>query len=329
MNSRRKLLRAFGAGMVTAPFCSEAQVAEKAFRVGHLSGSGVVASKSYVDAFRDGMRVLGYVEARNFVLDERYAEGKIERLPALVQELIERKPDVLLVSTTPGNLAAKAATSTIPIVMVLVADPIGAGIVQSLVRPGGNITGITNIVAELGGKRLEILKALVPKASRVAVIVNPNDQNTPLQMRNAEEGANRLGIRIDPILKVRNIEELKGAFEEATRSHSAAAIRMIDPVMFILRKETAALAIKHRLPVIYPTQEDAEAGGLISYGANIPEQYRQAATLIHKIRQGAKPADLPVEQPTKFDLVINLKTAKALGLTIPQSLLVSADKVIE
>jgi putative ABC transport system substrate-binding protein len=329
MNNRRKLLVALGASLLAAPFVSEAQQAETVYRVGHLSGTGAVASKPFVDAFREGMRALGYVEPKNFVLEERYAEGKIERLPALAQELMERKPDVLLVSTTPGNLAAKAATSTIPIVMVLVADPIGAGIVQSLVRPGGNITGITPMVAELGGKRLEILKALVPKASRVAVIVNPNDQNTPLQMRNAEEGARRLGIKLDPILEVRNADELKGAFEAATRSRSAAAIRMIDPLVFILRKETAALAIKHRLPVIYPTQEDAEAGGLISYGANISEQYRQAATLVHKILRGAKPADLPVEQPTKFDLVINVKTAKALGLTIPQSLLISANKVIE
>ncbi len=329
MNVRRRLFVALGASALAAPYGSFAQQPGKVWRVGHLSGSGQVASKSFVDAFLEGMRSLGYAEPKNFVLQERYADGKVELLPALAQDLIRRNPDVLLVSTTPGSLAAKAATSTIPIVMVLVADPVGAGIVQGLARPGGNITGITNIVAELGGKRLEILKEIVPKASRVAVIVNSANPNTPQQMRYAEEGARLLGIKLDPILEVRNAGELKGAFEAATRARSVAAIRMIDPLVFILRKETAALAIKHRLPVIYPTREDAEAGGLIAYGANIPEQYRQAATLVHKILRGAKPADLPVEQPMRFELVINGKTAKTLGLKIPHSLLIMADKVIE
>lgn len=263
------------------------------------------------------------------ILDERYAEGKVERLPALAQELMRRKPDVLLVSTTPGNVAAKAATSTIPIVMVLVADPVGAGIVPSLARPAGNITGITNIVAELAGKRLEILKEIVPAASRIAVLVNPNSQNAPLQIRSAETAALKLGVELGPILEVRSPGDLEPAFEGAVRARATAAIRMIDPLVFMLREETATLAIKHRLPVIYPSREDVEAGGLVAYGTNVPEQYRQAASFVDKIFRGAKPADLPVEQPTKFDLVINLKTAKALGLTVPPSVLLRADQVID
>lgn len=180
-------------GLLAAPLTAEAQRAGKVYRVGHLSGSGEGASKPFLDVFREGMRALGYVEGQHWVLDERYAEGKVERLGSLAQELIHRHPDVLLVSTTPGNVAAKAATSTIPIVMVLVADPVGAGIVQSLARPGGNITGITNIVAELAGKRLEILKEIVPTASRIAVLVNPDNPNAPPQMRSAEAAARSLG----------------------------------------------------------------------------------------------------------------------------------------
>ncbi len=320
---------ALALAILAAPLAADAQQSGKVYRVGHLSGSGEVASKPFIDAFRERMRALGYVEGQNLVLDERYAEGKVDRLPSLAQELIHRNPDVLLVSTTPGNLATKAATSTIPIIMVLVADPVGAGIVPNLARPGGNITGITNIVAELAGKRLELLKEIVPTASRVAVLVNPKDQNAPLQMRSAEAAARRLGVELHPMLEVRSAGDLEKAFEAAVRARAAAALRMIDPLVFMLRKETAALAAKYRLPVIYPTREDVEAGGLIAYGTNVPEQYRQAAALVDKILQGAKPADLPVEQPTKFELVINMKTAKALGLKIPQSVLIRADEVIQ
>ena len=214
-------------------------------------------------------------------------------------------------------------------VVVLVADPVGAGIVQSLPRPGGNITGITNIVAELAGKRLELLKQMVPGASRVAVFVNPDSQNAPLQLRSAQAAASRLGIELRPLLEIRKPADLEPAFEAAVRARAGAAIRMIDPLVFMLREQTAALSIQHHLPVIYPSREDVEAGGLVSYGTNVPEQYRQAAGLVDKILKGARPADLPVEQPTKFELVINQKSAKALGLTIPQALRLRADEVIE
>jgi putative ABC transport system substrate-binding protein len=275
------------------------------------------------------MRALGYIEGQNWVLDERYAGANMERLASLAQTLIQRKPDVLLVSTTPGNVAAKAATSTIPIVMVLVADPVGAGIVPSLAHPGGNITGITNIQAELAAKRLEILKEIVPIAKRIAVIVNPDNPNAPPQMRSAEVAARKLGIVLGPVLEMRTPDDLEKAFEGAVRARADGAIRMIDALVFMLRKETASLAAKYRLPVIYPSREDVEAGGLVAYGTNIPAQYRQAAGFVDKILRGAKPADLPVEQASTFDLAINLKTAKALGLTIPPSLLQRADQVIE
>ena len=326
---RRTFVGTVACSLLASPLAAMAQQVGKVYRIAHLSGSGQVVSKPFIDAFRQGMRAAGYVEGKSFVLDERYAEGDVQRLPPLARELVESKPDVLLVSTTPGNLAAKAATSTIPIVMVLVADPVGAGIVASLARPGGNITGITNIVAELAGKRLEILKEMIPSASRVAVLVNPDSQNAPLQMRSAEAAARSLGIELGPVVAVRSANDLETAFASAVRERSPAAIRMIDPLVFMLRNETAALAAKYRLPVIYPSSEDAEAGGLVAYGTNVPEQYRHAATLVDKILRGAKPGDLAVEQPTKFDLVINLKTAKALGLTIPQSLLLRADEVIQ
>jgi putative ABC transport system substrate-binding protein len=315
--------------LLVAPATAKAQQAAKVYRVGHLSGSGEAASKAFVDAFREGMRTEGYVEGRNLVLEGLYAEGKVERLPSLAQELVSRNPDVLLVSTTPASLAAKATTRSIPIVMVLVADPVGAGIVPSLAHPGANITGITNIVAELAGKRLELLKEILPAATRIAVLINPNSQNAPLQMRSAEAAALRLGIELRPVLEVRSPADLEKAFEAAVQARADAAIRMIDPLVFMLRKQTVALAVKHRVPVIYPSREDVEAGGLVAYGTNISEQYRQAASFVGKILRGAKPAELPVEQPTKFDLIINLKTAHTLGLAIPPSILLRADQIVE
>lgn len=314
-------------GFLCLPITSEAQRPDKTFRVGHLSGSGQAANKALTDAFRAEMRSRGYVEGQNLILDERYAEGKFDRLPSLAQELIQRKPDALLVATTPGSLAAKAATTTIPIVFVLVADPVGAGIVPRLARQGGNITGITNIVAELAGKRLEILKEIVPTAARIGIMVNPNDQNTPLQMRHAEEGARRLGIKLEPILEVRTPDDLEKAFEAASKARVPAVLRMIDPLVFMLRKQTAALSMKYQIPMIYPSREDVEDGGLVAYGANAPEQFRQAAALVDKILGGANPADLPVQQPTIFDLVINARTAKALKLTIPASLAFRAEVI--
>ncbi len=329
MNTRRNLLSAIGTGFALAPFALAAQPAGKVFRVAHLSGTGAAASKPFLDAFREGMRALGYVEGQNWVLDLRFADGKMERLAVLARELLELRPDVLLVATTPANVAAKAATSIVPIVMVLVADPVGVGLVQSLARPGGNITGITNIGAELTGKRLEILKELVPAATRFAVIVNPDNPNTAPQLQFGEAAARVLGIELRPILPVRSLADLESAFAEAVRARAGGVIRTLDALMITLRKETIALAAKHRLPVVYALREDVEAGGLVAYGANIPDQFRQATALVDKILRGAKPADLPVEQPTKFDLVVNLKTATALGLAVPPAVLMRASEVLD
>ena len=282
---RRQVLVAVGA-FFAMPIPASTQTVARVYRIAHLSGSGELASSLFLEAFRAGMHSLGHTESKTFVLEERYAEGKLDRLPALARELVSHKPDVLLVSTTPASLAAKAATGTLPIVIVLVADPVGAGIVQSLARPGGNITGITNIVAELAGKRLELLKEMIPGASRFAVLVNPDSQNAPLQMNQARAAARRLGIALELVLHVRSAADLERAFEAAAKARVAGAIRMIDPLVFMLREQTAALAARYRLPVIYPAREDVEAGGLVAYGTNVPEQYRQAARFIDRILKG-------------------------------------------
>jgi putative ABC transport system substrate-binding protein len=276
-----------------------------------------------------GMRDFGYVEGQNLVIETRYAEGRFERLPALARELLAWNPDVLFVSTTPANLAAKAATSTVPIVMVSVADPLGVGLIDNLSRPGGNITGVTNIGADLAGKRVEIIKELVPSARKIAVFINPSDENAALQMKSAELAAGKLGVELQPVLPIRSAADLRGAFEAAARSGAGAAVRMIDPLVTALQKQTATLANEFRLPMIHPFRENVQAGGLISYGTSLLGQYRQAAPFVHKIFSGTKPADLPVEQPTTFELAINSVAAKAIGLTVPPTLIARADEVIE
>jgi putative ABC transport system substrate-binding protein len=326
---RREFITLMG-GAAAWPRAARAQGEPgKVYRLGQLSGGTAASRVPLLAAFVRGMRDLGYVEGQNLVVEHRYAEGRFEVLPALARELLAWNPDVLFVSTTPASLAAKAATSTVPIVMVSVADPLGVGLIASLSRPGGNVTGVTNIGAELAGKRVEILKEIVPAASRIAVLINPDDQNALLQMQDARLAADKLGVRLEPVLHARTSADLKDAFEAATRAGAGAALRMIDPLAAALREQTVALAVEYRLPVIYAFREDVVAGGLVSYGTSLPDQYRQAATFVHKIFTGAKPADLPVEQPTKFELVINLKTAKALGLEIPPTLLARADEVIE
>ncbi len=300
---RRQFITLVGA---VAAWPAEVRALEpnRIYRLGYLAGGASVGP--YFAPFKDGMRDLGYVEGQNLTIEQRYAEGKFERLPLLVRDLL-----------------------TVPIVMVAVADPVGVGLIPSLSRPGGNVTGVTNIGAELAGKRIEILKEIIPTCSKVAIFINPDDQNAERQMVSAKIAAERLAVRLDPILSIRSEADLRVAFEAALRARAEAVIRMIDPLIDALRKPTVALGDEYRLPVIYPFREDVLAGGLISYGTNLSDQYRQAATLVHKIFKGAKPADLPVEQPTKFELVINLKTAKALGVEVPTSLLQRADEVIE
>jgi putative ABC transport system substrate-binding protein len=301
----------------------------RTYRVGIVTGNHAAVFAPNLAAFRHGLSELGYVEGRNLTLDTRFADGHFERLPSLVEELTRLRPDVLLAATTPASMAAKATTTTIPIVFVAVADPLGVGLVSNLARPGGNITGITHIVAELTGKRLELLTQIVPSASRIAVFVNRDDPNAPLQIRRAEAAARSLKIQLHPVVNVRGVADVEPAFNAAVRSRAAAVLRMVDPAASSLRAETAALALRYRLPVMYAFREDVEAGGLVAYGANLVAQYRQAATFVHKLLGGAKPAELPIEQPTRFEFVINMKTARRLGITIPASLLLHADHVVE
>jgi putative tryptophan/tyrosine transport system substrate-binding protein len=297
--------------------------------VGYLTGGTEAGDRDMLAAFTRGMGDLGYREGQGFVLTSRYADGKFERLPLLARELLGLNPELLFVCTTPASLAAKTATTTVPIVIVGVADPVGVGIVQSLAKPGGNITGITNIVAELTGKRMALLKQIVPSASKVAVLINPDDPNAPFQMRNAEAAARDLKIELQPVLNIRGVGDLEAAFAAAAQAKADAALRMVDPLTNPLSKRTAELALKYRLPVIYPFRISVENGGLISYGTDIADQFRQAATLVHKVLSGAVPANLPVEQPIKFELAINLQTAKALGVSVPEPLLATADRLIE
>ena len=326
---RRRFLLTSVAVALAAPLAGEAQQAEKVYRVGYLGGQSESVDDPFLAAFRHGMHRLGYVEGRNLVLVARFANGQFDRFPSLAQELVRLNPDALLVATVVGIRAAKAATATIPIVFVQVGDPVGVGLVPNLARPGGNITGITNIAAELTGKRLELLKEIVPSASRIAVLVNPDAPIAAIQIRNAEAAARALGLQLQPPWTVRDVATLEAAFRSAVQSGASAALRLVDFAANTLRVETAKLAVKHRLPVMYSSREDVDVGGLVAYGASVPAQYEQAATFVHKISRGARPGDLPVEQPTKFELVINLKTAKALGLTIPPSLLARADQIIE
>ena len=326
---RRKFLGFIGGISATWPLSGRAQHAGKIYRLALLSGATGASRVPLIQALMGGMRELGYVEGKNLVTEQRNAEGTLERLPALARELIAWGPDVLFVSTTPAALAAKAMTSTLPVVFVSVADPLGVGLVTSLSRPGGNLTGITNIGAQLAGKRLEILKEIIPSASKIAVLINPDDQNSSSQMASAGSVAKKLAVGLEPILHVRNGAELKAAFEAAIGARAPGALRMLDPVALALRKPTISYAAQYRLPMMYPFREDVLEGGLVSYGADLPEQYRQAAASVHKIFRGAKPAEIPVEQPTKFQFAINSKTAKTLGLAIPPAVLARADEVIE
>jgi putative ABC transport system substrate-binding protein len=325
---RRTFLAMLTGGIVVAPLAAEAQQAAKIARIGYLAPN-LAATPHLPEAFRQGLRDLGYVEGRNVVIEYRDAEGKLERLPALAAELVALKVDVIVTSAYPGTLAAKNATNTIPIIMVAVADPVRIGLIASLVRPGGNITGLTLLAGtEIVGKHLELLKEAVPNLSRVAVLWNPANPMHVLRLREVEVAGRSLRVQLQ-ILKAQGPEEFDSAFAAMTRERAGALYVVGDPMLRQHRRRLAELAAKSRLPAVYELKDHVEAGGLMAYGPSILDMYWRAATYVDKILKGAKPADLPVEQPTKFELVINLKTAKALGLTIPQSLLRRADEVIQ
>ena len=313
-------------GILAAPLAADAQQPAKIPRVGILRD--VTPSPGPDDPFpefRQGLRELGYVEGQNIVLEYRSAEGKPERLPALAAELVRFKVDLIVAVFTPAALAAQRATSTVPIVMAPVGDPLGSGLVASLARPGGNITGVTNIFRELSPKRLQLLKEVVPKVSRVGVLVNPTNPLQVTSWTETENAAKSLGVTLQA-LRVEGPQDLESAFEAARKGRVGALVALAREGGI---QQAAVLSARARLPAISPFREFAEAGGLMAYGVNFHDLLRRAATYVDKILKGAKPADLPVEQPTRFVLVINLKTAKALGITFPQSILIRADQLIQ
>ncbi len=327
----RGLRLAFGItlalGGLFNPLAAEAQQAGKIARIGFLHYGSPGASLE-VDAFRQGLRELGYIDGQNIAIEYRFASGRVERLPELAAELVRLKVDVIVTPTTPASLAAKQATSTIPIVFVAVADAVGAGLIASFARPGGNITGLASISAELGGKRLELLKQVASKASRVAVLYNPGDRANVLMLKDMQESAPALGLTLHP-LEVRGPGEFEDAFAAMTRARTHALFGSAGVLTFEHRKTLVDLAAKNRIPAMWGHRQFVDAGGLMSYAVNWYDQLRRAATYVEKILKGAKPGDLPVEQPTKFELDINLKAAKAIGLTIPPSLLQRADEIIQ
>jgi len=318
------LILTLALGILTAPLTADAQQAGKVPRIGVLS-AGSLAGVIHLEAFREGLRDLGYVEGRNITLEYRFAEGYADRLPALVAELVRLPVDVLVVNGTVAIRPAQHATTTIPIVMVA-ADPVGAGLVASLARPGGNSTGLSIMVPGFSGKRLEILKEAVPTLSRVAALWH-RDAPMGSYVTETQAAAQALGLQLQA-LEVRSPNEFDQAFAAMTSEHADALVMIPSALFFSHRRQLAALAVQHRLPAIFMEREFVDAGGLMAYGPSLSDLSRRAATYVDKILKGAKPADLPIEQPMKFELVINLKTAKALGLTVPPSLLFQANEVI-
>jgi putative ABC transport system substrate-binding protein len=326
---RRAFIGTLACGLLAAPLAAGAQPVGKVPRVGFLRVTTASDRPPLLDAFRQGLRELGWVEGQDIVIDYRYAEDRVDRLPGLAAELVGLKVDLIVSSGTQGVTAARNATETIPIVMIAVRDPVGTGLIASLVRPGGNVTGVSDSAGlEIVAKQLELLKETIPKIRRVAVLSNPANAHHLLAIREVNVAARSLGVQLQ-LLEARGPNEFDGAFAAMTRERVGALLVLADATFNSHRTRLADLAARSRLPAAYGWREYVEAGGLMSYGPSLPDLFRRAATYVDKILKGAKPGDLPVEQPTKFELVINLKTAKTLGLTIPSSLLQRADQVIE
>jgi putative ABC transport system substrate-binding protein len=312
--------------LLVAPIAAEAQQTGKMPRIGYLS---IASAPDTHEGFRQGLRELGYIEGQNITVEVRYAAGKADRLPELAAELVRLEVDVIVAVGTPDALVAKKATQTIPIITVASGDPVGSGLVASLARPGGNVTGLSSSPGpEMSSKQLELLKEAVPKLTHVVVLANPANPPTAALLREAERAARSLGVQLR-IIEVRGPNDLDTAFSAIAQERASALLVIADPVVVNNRSRIVAFAASIRLPAMYPYRLFVGVGGLMSYGVNIPDLARRAATYADKILKGAKPGDLPVEQPTKFELVINTKTAKALGLTIPRSLLLRADEVIQ
>ena len=330
MIDRRTFLVATAGSLLAAPLAAGAQPAPRNARIGYLA-TNLATTPHLQDAFRQGLRDLGYVEGRNLVIEYRSAEGKVERLPALAAELVALKVDIILAPARVHVLAAKQATRTLPIVFATAADPVGSGLVTSLARPGGNVTGLSILAPALVGKRLELLTQALPGVSRVAVLWQPggHDERTDNDiLKEAGVAARVLGVRLQ-FVEVRGPADFDRAFSDMTKARAGAMAVLGSAILNNERRRLVDLAAKNRLPAVYVGREFVDAGGLMAYGPNLADLYRRAATYVDNILKGAKPGDLPVEQPTKFELVINLKTAKVLGLTIPSSRLGRADQVIE
>ena len=330
MTTRRGFLGALlGADLLGAALTAHAQPVAKIYRLGYLSAGAATGNPRLVEVFRQRLRELGWVEGQNIAIDYRWAEGRFDRLPDLAAELVGLKVDVIAASPTPAALAAKKVTGTIPIVGMGLTDPVGLGLIASLARPGGNVTGVSYFAgSDIFGKDLELLKEAVPKVRRVAVLSNPDSPARPVTISNIKGAARALGLELQ-LLEARGPGEFEGAFATLARERVGALLVVTDPAFSAHRARLADLAAKNRLPSIFTQREDAEAGALMSYGPRLSDIWRRAAIYVDKILKGAKPADLPVEQPTKFELVVNLKTAKALGLTLPPSIFARADEVIE
>ena len=330
MVCRRHVAILLGALILAAPVTSFSQQPAKVPRIGYLQPAAPQNNSSpFLEDFRQGLRDLGYIEGKNVQLEVRWGEGKLERLPVLAAELVGLKVDVIVAVTSPSVMAAKQATQTIPIVMPLSSDPVGDGLVKSLARPGGNITGLSLMTPDVGAKRLQLLKEVFPKPARpVAVLWNPDYIGMAARFRQAQRAGSTIGMDVRSV-EVRDSRELERALEALDRERPDALVLLADPLTLSQRLRIVEFAAEERLPAIYEVSQFVEAGGLMSYGPNVDELVRRSATYVDKILKGAKPGDLPIEQPTKFELVINLKTAKALGISIPQSVLLQADRVIQ
>lgn len=324
---RREFLGILGGAAVAGSFAARAQQPGKVWRIGFLRYTAPIAA--HLAAFRHGLRELGYVEGRNVVIEERYASGVYDRLPLLVAELIALKPDVIVIDGTATAKVVQTATNSVPIVFTLAVDPVADGLAASMSRPGGIFTGLTLSVGyELAGKRVDLLKEVVPGVTRVAVLANPVNPTNAAYLATARNSSTILGLQIEPF-EVHAASDLSNAFSSMMMWRADGLITLNDAMFFSQRDRISQLAASSGLPAIYPESEFVRAGGLMAYGPSVSDLFQRAATYVHKILNGARPADLPFEQPTKFELIFNLKTAKALGLTIPESFMTRADEVIE
>jgi putative ABC transport system substrate-binding protein len=329
MIDRRRFIDALTSVAAVAPVAASAQPASRMYRIGYIQTATAEEQEHLTRALEEALRARGYVEGRNVVFERRFADGRQERLPELAAELVRLNVDVIVTGGNPVIFAVKRATGTIPVVMAASRDPVGSGFIASLAAPGGNITGVTSDAASgIVGKHLQILKEVLPRASRMAVLWNPDPPGAVNYRREVESAARILGVQLQ-VVEARARNQFDGAFDAMARERCDAVVVQADPLFFTARRQIVDLAARHRLPAIYHAREVVELGGLMSYGVSLASQFRRAAVYVGKILEGAKPGDLPVEQPTTFELVINLKTGKSLGIAIPQNLLLRADEIIE